>query len=158
MPKLFSKLTVTDEAEEATVTDQSTENGATGDNANLEASQDEEWLSGEAEEGQLSVDVFQTPTEVVIKSTIAGVKPDDIDIDINNDMITIRGERREDVEVEEDDYFYQECYWGSFSRSIILPVEVLAEEAKAALKNGVLTIRLPKSKKSKSVAVKVQAD
>ena len=117
----------------------------------------ETWLE-DSDEGQLSVDVFQTPDHIVIKSTIAGVKPDDIDIAINNDMITIRGERTQEHEVEEEDFFYQECYWGAFSRSIILPVEVKAEEVEASLKNGVLTIKLPKAKKSKSIAVRVKTE
>jgi len=116
-----------------------------------------DWLE-ENDEGQLSVDVFQTADSVVIRSTIAGVRPEDIDIAINNDMITIRGERQNEEEVIEDDYFYQECYWGAFSRSIILPVEVKAEEVDATLKNGVLTVKLPKAQKSKSVSVKVSTD
>ena len=116
-----------------------------------------DWLE-ENDEGQLSVDVFQTADSVIIKSTIAGVRPEDIDISINNDMITIRGQRQNEEDVAEDDYFYQECYWGAFSRSIILPVEVKAEEVDATLKNGVLTVSLPKAKKSKSVSVKVSTD
>ena len=116
-----------------------------------------DWLE-DSSEGQLSVDVFQTPEHVIIKSTIAGVKPEDIDVSINNDMITIRGERYQEEEINEDDYYYQECYWGAFSRSIILPVEVKSEEVDASLKNGVLTIKLPKAKKTKSVSVTVNAD
>lgn len=120
------------------------------------SSSSNEWL--EDDEGQLSVDVFQTDDSVVIKSTIAGVRPEDIDIAINNDMITIRGERKSEDEVVQDDYFYQECYWGAFSRSIILPVEVKAEEVEATLRNGVLTVRLPKAQKAKSVSVKVSTE
>lgn len=115
---------------------------------------EDEWLEEEFE-GQLSVDVYQTNDEIVIKSTIAGVKPEDLDVTINNDMVTIKGKREDSQEVKEDNYFYQECYWGGFSRSIILPVEVKADQAKAQLKNGVLTIRLPKAKKSKAISVKV---
>ena len=118
----------------------------------------EEWLDKEESEGQLSVDVYQTKDNVIIKSTIAGVKPENIDISIDNDVVTIRGQRKEEEEIKEDDYFYQECYWGSFSRSIVLPMEVKADEVEASLKNGVLTILLPKMKKSKSVAVKVKSE
>ncbi len=114
----------------------------------------DQWLE-EDYEGQLSVDVFQTNDEIVIKSTIAGVKSEDLDVTINNDMVTIKGKREEEKEVQESNYFYQECYWGGFSRSIILPVEVKAEQAKAQLKNGVLVIRLPKAKKSKAVSIKI---
>ena len=99
------------------------------------------------EDGQLAVDVFQDKKNVIIKSTIAGVEPEDIDITFDNDMITIRGKRKKDLSIEEGDYFYQECYWGGFSRSIILPVDVDPERIKATIKNGVLTISLPKIKK-----------
>lgn len=119
---------------------------------------DDEWIGEGAEEGQLSVDVYQTEDTIVIKSTIAGVSPENIDIAITNDMVTIRGERHLEEELSDDQYFYQECYWGGFSRSIILPMEVKSDEADAALKNGVLTIKLPKAKKSKSVSVKVKTD
>jgi len=95
-------------------------------------------------EGQLTVDVFQNDQEVVIKSVIGGVRPQDLDVAINNDNVTIRGERRYDEQISKKDYYYQEIHWGKFSRSIILPVEINAEGASAELKNGVLTIRLPK--------------
>lgn len=113
-----------------------------------------EWLE-EGYEGQLSVDVYQTEEALVIKSTIAGVRPDDLDVTINNDLVTIRGQRRPEGEVRPDDYFYQECYWGGFSRSIVLPVEVRADQAEATLKNGVLTLILPKAEKGKVVSVAV---
>lgn len=116
-----------------------------------------DWLE-ENYEGQLSVDVYSTDNEVVIKSTIAGVVPEDIDISINNDMLTIRGERQPETESRLEDYYYQECYWGGFSRSIILPVEVDADKVAASIKNGVLTIRLPKVRKTKSVSVKVKEE
>lgn len=106
-------------------------------------------------EGQLTVDVYQTPSEIVIKSTIAGVIMNDLDISITNDMVTIRGERKKDEEVSSGDYFHQECYWGSFSRSIILPVEVEADRAVAIFKNGILTIRLPKIEKIKARKIKI---
>jgi len=109
-------------------------------------------------EGQLSVDVFQTKENLMVKSTIAGVKPEDIDISIENDVLTIRGERYLEDKEEAMDYFYQECYWGGFSRSIVLPIEVKPDEVEASIKNGVLTIVLPKMKKNKSVAVKVKSE
>jgi HSP20 family protein len=114
-----------------------------------------EWYSGEYE-GQLSVDVYQTKEALVIKSTIAGVKLEDLEITLNNDVVTIRGKRYQETAVAPEDYFYQECYWGGFSRSIVLPVEVKSEKAQAALKNGVLTIILPKAAKAKIVSVKVR--
>ncbi len=107
-------------------------------------------------EGQLTIDVYQTDNDVVIRSTIAGVKPEDLDVSINNDMITIRGERKKDEEVSEENYYYQECYWGSFSRSVILPVDVLADKIEASMKNGILTIRLPKADNTKTKKIQVR--
>jgi len=104
-----------------------------------------EWLDDQYE-GQLAVDVFQDhENNIVIASTVAGVTSDNLDIAINNDMVTIRGRRSFPYDVSEEQYYYQECYWGGFSRSIILPVDVKAEEAIASLKNGVLTITIPKA-------------
>lgn len=108
-------------------------------------------------EGQLAVDVYQTDDEIVIKSTIAGVRPEDIDVTIDNDMVTIRGERKRDEEVKKENYFYQECYWGSFSRSIILPCDIETDKISAELKNGVLTVRLPKVDKSRVKKISVKA-
>ena len=118
----------------------------------------EEWLETQEEtEGQLTLDVFQDADNIVIKSTIAGVRQEDLDISINNDMLTIKGERRKEETVKEDDYFYQECYWGAFSRSVILPMEVEADKIEALLKDGVLTIKLPKSRKAKARKIQVKA-
>ncbi|MBU1202631.1 Hsp20/alpha crystallin family protein [Patescibacteria group bacterium] len=107
------------------------------------------------EEGQLSVDVYQDRNNIYIKSTIAGVEPEDIDISFDSDMITIRGQRRKDKTIHEQDYFYQECYWGNFSRSIILPVDVQEDKIEATIRNGVLTITLPKTK-GKDINIKVK--
>lgn len=107
-------------------------------------------------EGQLTIDVYQTDNEIVIKSTIAGVKPEDLDITINNDMVTVKGERGNEEKVKTENYFFQECYWGSFSRSVILPVDIESDRAEAVLKNGVLTIRLPKVEKVKSKKLQVK--
>jgi len=118
-----------------------------------------DWLDGDDYSGQLAVDVYQTKEDLVIKSTIAGVRPEDIDININNDMVTIRGKREKDHEVSDEDYYYRECYWGGFSRSIILPCEVRVDRIKASMKNGVLTIVLPKATKvSKVTVVKVKEE
>ena len=108
-------------------------------------------------EGQLIVDVFQTPNEIVIKSTIAGVEAQDLDISITHDMVTIKGERRKDEDITDADYFYQECYWGKFNRSIILPTEIEPDKAKAILKSGILTVKLPKSEKDKVKKLRVQS-
>jgi HSP20 family protein len=121
---------------------------------NVPAEEDQNW-AGDSE-GQLTIDVYQTDNEIVIKSTIAGVKPEDLDVSINNDMVTIRGDRKNDEVVEGENYYYQECYWGTFSRSVILPVEVIADKAEAQMKNGILTIRLPKADTTKSKRIQVR--
>ncbi|PJC47388.1 MAG: heat-shock protein Hsp20 [Parcubacteria group bacterium CG_4_9_14_0_2_um_filter_35_11] len=110
----------------------------------------------ESEEGQLAVDVFQTDNEIVVQSTIAGVKASDLDITIQNDMVSIKGERKKLMELPKENYFYQECYWGPFSRSIILPEEINANEARAELKDGVLILHLPKSEKIKTTKISVK--
>lgn len=109
------------------------------------------------EEGELSIDMYQDKDHVVIKSTIAGVSPEDLDITIANDMVTIRGERRQSQEVNKENYYYQECYWGSFSRSIMLPVEVDVDKATAELKDGILTVTLPKASRARTKKVKVKS-
>jgi HSP20 family protein len=120
----------------------------------------ESWSGNQAEEadadGQLTIDVYQTENDIVIKSTIAGVKPEDLDVSISNDMITIKGERKNEEVVENENYYYQECYWGSFSRSVVLPVDVISEKAEASLKNGILTIRLPKADATRTKKIQVR--
>ena len=141
-----------DDMEEAIAEDESYE----AEQDEEEKEEEDQWLGEEFEEGQLSIDVYQTPTKLVVKSTIAGVKPEDIDISINNDMLTIRGRREMTDQIRDDQYLYRECYWGSFSRSIILPVEVEAEKIEALLENGVLTISLPKAKNAQQISIKVK--
>lgn len=96
------------------------------------------------EEGQLAIDVYETDDDIVIQSTIGGIKAEDLDIAIEDDMVTIRGTRENKVEKEGKKYFYQECYWGSFMRKVILPEEVDAGKARASIKEGILTLSIPK--------------
>ena len=100
-------------------------------------------------EGQLAIDVYQTPEEIIVESTIAGVKLADIDIDVSSEKVTVRGERHRDIKSGGHDYFWQECFWGKFSRSIILPEEIDPDKAHFTLKRGVLTIHLPKIHKDR---------
>jgi HSP20 family protein len=118
----------------------------------------EDWSPDEGPEGQLTVDVYQTPAEIVVESAIAGVKPEDIDINVTPDSISIKGSRRREKRTEEEDYLYQECYWGRFARSIILPQEVDPENADVTFKNGILTVRLPKANKKKSRKLRVRVE
>jgi len=112
--------------------------------------------SEESAEGQLALDIYQDKDNIVVKSTIAGVKPEDLDISIENDQVTIRGERKQDTEVKGEDYLMQECYWGSFYRSFDLPVEVDVDKSVADIKDGILTLILPKASRSKTKKVKVK--
>jgi len=116
----------------------------------------ESWMDEEPEEGQLTVDVYETATDVVIKTMVAGVKPDDLDISITREMVTIRGKREEDRTVSSEDYFHRELYWGAFSRTIVLPKEVDIEEAEAIEKYGLLILKLPKLDKNREARLKVK--
>ena len=118
---------------------------------------EEQWFS-EDYEGQLSIDVYQAGDNLVVKSTIAGVKPEELEIYIHNDLLTIRGKRERAIEDEGADYLYRECFWGGFSRSIILPFEVQIDKIQATLRNGVLTIMIPKAPKSKMIPVKIHEE
>jgi len=113
-------------------------------------------LEGEENEGQLAIDVYETNGDIVVQSTIGGIKADDLDISIEGDLVTIRGSRENKVEREGKKYFYQECFWGSFMRKVILPEEVNSSDAKAVIKDGVLTLTMPKlhRKKKNKIAVK----
>lgn len=101
------------------------------------------WEEGHTE-GQLSVDVVETEKEVTVIATMAGTNPEDIELHLNSDFLTIRGKRLSPAEGMAE-YHTQECYWGKFSRTIVLPVDVRGELARSEYKHGVLTIHLPKT-------------
>lgn len=113
------------------------------------------------QEGQLAVDVFQTADEIMVIAPVAGVARDDISISVTDDqdkILTIRGQRHLQLKVEPADYFTQECFWGPFSRSIILPDSVDPSSVKASFKNGILTVRVPKVEKIKTRVVKIKEE
>ena len=112
-----------------------------------------DWF-GPSHEAQLSVDVFRDGESLVVRSPVAGVKPEDVDISLNGDLLTIRGTRSHTTEIPEDDWYYRENYWGSFSRSIVLPHDVAVDQAKASIKNGLLEIRIPIHEHGKRLKVK----
>lgn len=112
---------------------------------------------GEPQEGELPVDMYQTGEDVVIRALIAGVSPEDLDISITRDMVVIKGSREEDQEAPGDDYYHRELFWGSFSRTLLLPEEVLIDEAQAQEKHGLLEIRLPKVDKNRSTKLSVKS-
>lgn len=113
--------------------------------------------SAEEPEGQLSVDVYQTPSEIIIVSMVAGVRPEDLQVNITRDMVTIKGKREESRTISEENYFTRELYWGAFSRTILLPQEVEPEEADATEKHGLLVLRLPKIDKGRKATLRVKS-
>ncbi len=114
------------------------------DQAPLDPGDDLAVAEAEDEEGQLSVDVSEDDDNYYIRALLAAVKPEDLDVSYSDSLLTIRGKRSQKREVEEKNYLYKECFWGSFSRSIGLPAPVKADAIEASLKNGVLTVILPK--------------
>jgi len=108
------------------------------------------------EEGRLNIDVYELNDEVVIRSAIAGINESDLDIDISPDSVSIRGKRTHGEEISDENYFYKECYWGAFSRMVRLHTEIDPDKAEATLKNGILTIRLPKLSKTNQKKLKVK--
>ena len=105
--------------------------------------------------GQLALDIYETDDEFVIQSTVSGVKPEDLDISIDGDLVSIKGSRKRCAEEKKGKYIYQECYWGEFSREVILPEEVDESKTEASIKNGVFTLKIPKAHKSKKKKIEV---
>jgi len=114
----------------------------------------EDWQE-EQLEGQLTVDVAQTEKEVLVVSTMAGAISDQIEVYLHNDLLTIRGRRVSPLNGREAEYFHEECFWGKFSRTIVLPVEVKGDLARAEYHNGVLTVWIPKQKTNRQIPVMV---
>lgn len=112
-----------------------------------------DWLQN-ADEGQLSVDVFRRGSTLVIRSVVAGIEPDDISVSIHDDLLTIRGKRQQTEELDEEDWFLRECYWGSFSRSVLLPEDVDENNIEATMKNGILEIRLPIRAQDRKIVIR----
>lgn len=124
----------------------------------IEEEPEEHWEDDDTvEEGELTVDVYQTDSDVVIQAMIAGVNPQDIDISITRDMVTIKGKRVAPSDIADDAYFHKELYWGSFSRRILLPEEVDSDLSEAVEKHGLLMLKLPKIDKKKVANVKVKS-
>lgn len=160
-PSFFARLTgsakeyddyfVDPKAEHAVFTGEGEER-----HARIKTKDSESWTETEPE-GELAVDVYQTADAVVVKALVAGVQPTTIDISLTREMLTISGVREDEREVEEDNYFQRELYWGSFSRTILLPEEVDVDLAEATEKHGILMIRLPKINKKKQTKLKVRS-
>jgi HSP20 family protein len=113
--------------------------------------------SEEAADGQLPVDVYQTPNEIVIRTFIAGVRADEMNVSISRDMVVIEGSREEHEQVQDSDYFVRELFWGSFARTILLPEEIDVDASTAAAKDGYLTITMPKLDKKRQTKLRVRS-
>ena len=146
----FERLTgsinmTSDDTDSDSEDDKETHDGSLGD-----------WIEEESDEGELAVDVYQTTDNIILKAMIAGVRPEDLDVSITRDMVTIKGTRKETRDIAEDDYYYRELYWGSFSRTILLPQEIDPEESDAIEKYGLLEIQLPKIDRKKTKKLKIK--
>ena len=114
------------------------------------------WLA-RTPEGELAVDIYETEKEVFIKTAIAGIKPEDLKLSLSHDIVTIRGVRHDETtEGEERQYLCQECHWGAFSRTVILPAEIKVEKAEAVFKSGILLIKLPKATRDGKIKLRVE--
>ena len=107
--------------------------------------------------GQLSVDIYHTDEEIVILAPIAGVSKEDITLEVTDDVLVIRGTRPMQAEIGEENYFTKECFWGSFSRAIVLPEEAEIQKINASFELSVLEIRIPKGKVEKNRIIKIKA-
>lgn len=115
-------------------------------------------IEEEQSDGQLPVDVYQTANELVIRTFVAGVRPDELNVSISRDMVVIEGQREERDSVSDADSFTRELFWGSFSRTILLPQEIDVDNSAASAKDGLLTIILPKLDKARQTKLRVKAN
>ena len=132
-----------------------------GEIINLEKDFDEESLTNfendeDVSDGELAIDVYDDGDEIVVKTMVAGVKPEDLDISITRDMLTVRGSRKEEKEISKNNYHQKELYWGSFSRTVMLPAEVDIDNSEAIEKHGLLIIHLPKVDKERQSKLRVK--
>lgn len=120
----------------------------------------EEWQEHEPqseETGQLAIDLYETPEHVIVQTMVPGVRPDQLDVSISREHCSIAGRRDAPRDVTPEDYFHQELYWGSFSRTVELPEEVEVDAAEASESHGMLTITLPKIKKDRETKLEVHS-
>lgn len=164
-PTFLERLTGSQNDEVDRILDDERQFGDDDDLAVQEEEYDEEdqWEDDSADtvapqDGELPVDMYQTEDEIVIRALVAGVSPGELEISITRDMVTIRGVREEFQEAHDDGYFHRELFWGSFSRTLLLPEEVAIDEAEAQEKHGLLEIKLPKLDKHRSAQLKVRTN
>lgn len=110
------------------------------------------------DEGELAVDIYETPDHIVVQSMVAGVRPDALDVSITREKCVIKGRREAPSEASPDEYLHQELYWGAFSRSVILPEEIEVEESNASEDHGLLTIKMPKINKHNETKLEIKSE
>lgn len=120
------------------------------------AEESEPIVGDEETEGQLAIDVWQDNENIYLLAPIAGSAPNEVNVEITDEIISIRGQRKSGHDAGDEQHFVQECYWGSFSRTFVLPVAVDSDKAKATLKNGLLSITIPKDSRSKTKSLKIE--
>ena len=116
-----------------------------------------QWVTEEPQEGELAVDVYQTSDSIIIQAMVAGVASDDLSVSVTREMVTIKGKREAPKGVSSENYFFQELYWGAFSRTVLLPAEVETEDVEATEKHGLLSIKLPKIDKDRKQTIKIKS-
>ena len=116
-----------------------------------------QWVTEEPQEGELAVDVYQTSDSIIIQAMVAGVASDDLSVSVTREMVTIKGKREAPKGVSSENYFFQELYWGAFSRTVLLPAEVETEDVEATEKHGLLSIKLPKIDKDRKKTIKIKS-
>jgi HSP20 family protein len=107
--------------------------------------------------GMPAVDMYQTDDDVVVKTSIPGIKPEDVQISVTGDTLTIKGDLKEASDNKQKAYHIREQRWGSFERTLALPIDVKADKATADFENGILTITLPKAEEVKPKTITVKA-
>jgi len=122
----------------------------------LENKSSEEKRDWKISEGQLSADIYETETELIIQTAIAGVQAKELDISLENDVLIIKGERENPTKDSKKNYFSKECYFGPFSREVILPREIDPSRVKATMEEGILTIRIPKIEREKKKKIIIE--
>lgn len=138
------------------------QDGRTGDTLHsdeYEQHAEDKWseTTEDNQDGELPIDMYQTRDAIIIRALVAGVNPEDLDIAITRDMVTLKGQREEVQEAPDEDYYHRELFWGSFSRTILLPEEIIIDEAEAKEKHGLLVITLPKLDKERSARLTVKS-
>ncbi len=118
--------------------------------------QEENWLEDNAV-GELAIDAYETDKYIVVQSPIAGITSEDIEISLEDGMLIIKGKRKRPQDTDKiKKYLYQECFWGKFEKKLILPKEVDITKTKATIKNGILTLKIPKLKEKNKKEIKVE--